>query len=51
MHEVSIIGNVLEQVLDSCELNNIKKVNSVVLQVGEFSCVESTSLTFIFKFL
>lgn len=51
MHEVSIIGNVLDQVLDICELNNIKKVNSVVLQVGEFSCANNTSLSFIFKIL
>jgi len=46
MHEISIISYVVEK---QCIKNNITKVSKVFLQIGEFSCIDNSSIDFIFK--
>jgi len=49
MHEVSIIQNVVEIVLDKAIENNLTKVNKVSLKVGELSGIALEALSFAFK--
>lgn len=51
MHEVSIISSVINMVLENCKNNNINKVEKIVLKIGEFSCVDNSSLLFAFESL
>lgn len=48
MHEVSIMGEVFDIIEDNVKSHNIKKVNKVVIDIGEFTCVEENSLRFSF---
>lgn len=48
MHEVSIMGEVFEIIEDNIKSHNIKKVNKVVIDIGEFTCVEESALRFSF---
>lgn len=49
MHEVSIMGEIFEIINENISTHNIKKVNKVVLKIGEFSCVEDSALKFAFQ--
>ena len=49
MHEVSIMGEIFEIINENVINHNIKKVNKVVLKIGEFSCVEDSALKFAFE--
>lgn len=49
MHEISIISYVIDMVEEQCIKNNITKVAKVILQIGEFSCIDNSSIDFIFK--
>lgn len=49
MHEVSIIQNVVEIVLEKAIENNFTKVNKVSLKIGELSGVLPEALNFAFK--
>ncbi|OOM82417.1 hydrogenase nickel incorporation protein HypA [Clostridium puniceum] len=49
MHEVSIIQNVVEIVLDKAIENNFTKVHKVSLKVGELSGIALDPLNFAFK--
>lgn len=51
MHELSIIDSVINMVLENCRENNINKVDRIVLKIGEFSCVDNSSLLFAFESL
>jgi hydrogenase nickel incorporation protein HypA/HybF len=48
MHEVSIMGEVFEIIEDNVVNHNIKKVNKVIIDIGEFTCVEESALRFSF---
>lgn len=48
MHEVSIMGDVFEIIEENVKNHNIKKVNKVVIDIGEFTCVEESALRFSF---
>lgn len=49
MHEVSIIQNVIEIVIDKAIENKFIKVSKVSLKIGELSGVMPESLNFAFK--
>lgn len=49
MHEVSVISEVLQIAFETALENNLKKIDKIVLQVGEFSCIENSSLQFAFE--
>ncbi|MBE6066471.1 MAG: hydrogenase maturation nickel metallochaperone HypA [Clostridium lundense] len=49
MHEVSVASEILEIVLENANESNIKKVDKIIIQVGEFTCIEESSLQFAFE--
>lgn len=49
MHEVSIMGEIFEIIQDNVIAYNLKKVDKVVLKIGEFTCVEEGALKFAFE--
>lgn len=49
VHEVSIMGEIFEIIKDNVKNYNLKKVNKVVLKIGEFTCVEESALRFAFE--
>ncbi|MBU3112790.1 hydrogenase maturation nickel metallochaperone HypA [Clostridium lacusfryxellense] len=49
MHEVSIIQNVVEIVLEKAAENKFTKVNKVSLKIGELAGVMTDSLNFAFE--
>lgn len=49
MHEVSVILEVLEIVEKDAKENNLKSIDKITLQVGEFTCIEESSLQFAFE--
>lgn len=51
MHEVSIMNDVINIVEESAQENNLKEVNNVYLNIGEFNFIENDSLFFIFDIL
>ncbi|MEG0132554.1 MAG: hydrogenase maturation nickel metallochaperone HypA [Clostridium sp.] len=51
MHEISIISSVIQMVEENSLKNNITKVSKVILQIGEFSCIEDSSMKFAFEAL
>lgn len=51
MHELSIVSSVISMVSENCINNNITKVEKIVLKIGEFSCVDNSSLRFAFESL
>lgn len=51
MHEVSIVKEISDIVILTAEKNNIKKVTKVLLEVGEFSCIQDEHLKFAFEII
>jgi hydrogenase nickel incorporation protein HypA/HybF len=49
VHEVSIMAGIFEIISDNVDEHKLKKVNRVVLQIGEFTCVEESALRFAFE--
>lgn len=49
MHEVSIMESTLKIVEDVAVVNNLKKVISITLMIGELSCVMEEALLFAFN--
>lgn len=49
MHEVSIMEGIFEIITDNVDEHKLKKVNKVMLQIGEFTCVEEGALRFAFE--
>lgn len=49
MHEVSIMGEIFEIIEDNVKSYNLKRVDKVVLKIGEFTCVEEGALRFAFE--
>lgn len=51
MHEVSIVYEVIETVKESSILNKINTVNKVFMKIGEFTCIDESSIKFAFEVL
>lgn len=51
MHEVSIVHDIIETIKESSRLNNINKVNKVFMKIGEFTCIDESSINFAFEVL
>lgn len=49
MHEVSVITEILEIVEKNAKENNLKSIDKITLQIGEFTCIEESSLRFAFE--
>ncbi|WP_186428848.1 hydrogenase maturation nickel metallochaperone HypA [Clostridium sp. BSD9I1] len=49
MHEVSVASEILQIVSENAKESNIKKVDKIILQVGEFTCIEDSLLQFAFE--
>lgn len=49
MHEMSTTQGVLEIIDENIKNYNLKKVNKVVLEIGEDSCIEENNLKFSFE--
>ena len=49
MHEITLCQRALELIEQQARANNAKRVTGVWLQVGAFSCVETSALTFCFE--
>ncbi|RDY23133.1 hydrogenase maturation nickel metallochaperone HypA [Romboutsia maritimum] len=51
MHEISIVYDTLQIANENGEKNNIKKIDKIFMKIGEFTCVEESSLKFAFESL
>lgn len=51
MHEISIINSAIDIVNESANKNNLKQVDTICLNIGEFNFIENDSLFFIFNIL
>lgn len=51
MHETSIIYDALEIAKESGKNNNLKKIDKIYMKIGEFTCVDESSLRFAFEAL
>ena len=49
MHEISIAGAIIDAVLDTAKKNNAKRVNEVLIEIGELTALNPEQLRFIFK--
>ncbi|WFD12261.1 hydrogenase maturation nickel metallochaperone HypA [Tepidibacter hydrothermalis] len=49
MHEVSIMGEIFDVIKENADNHNLKKVNKIVLKIGEFTCVQESALRFAFE--
>ena len=49
MHEVSIAEGIFDIVRENIQEYQLKKINRVVLKIGEFTCVEDHALRFAFE--
>ncbi|MBS0867142.1 hydrogenase maturation nickel metallochaperone HypA [Enterobacter ludwigii] len=49
MHEITLCQRAVELIEQQARANNAKRVTGVWLQVGAFSCVETSALTFCFE--
>jgi hydrogenase nickel incorporation protein HypA/HybF len=49
MHELSIASGIVEAVLDFAEANDVRKVLTVRMSIGELTCVEADQLKFCFE--
>jgi hydrogenase nickel incorporation protein HypA/HybF len=49
MHEISIAGAIVDAVLDAAKKNNAKKVNEVLIEIGELTALNPDQLKFIFQ--
>lgn len=49
MHEISIAGAIIDAVLDTARKNNAKRVNEVLIEIGELTALNPDQLRFIFK--
>ncbi|GIM27738.1 putative hydrogenase nickel incorporation protein HypA [Clostridium polyendosporum] len=49
MHEVSIMGDIFNIVNENIVNYKMKKVNKILLKVGEFTCVQEDALQFAFE--
>ena len=51
MHEVSIVYDVIQIVKESSKLNNISTVKKIFMKIGEFTCIDESSINFAFEVL
>ena len=51
MHEVSIVSDMLNIVYENVQLHNMKSINKIVIKVGEFTCINESSLRFAYECL
>lgn len=49
MHEVAVAIEILELANQIAQNHNLKKVNKIVVQIGEFTCIEENTLKFAFE--
>lgn len=49
MHEISIISEVLEMANENAKIYNIKRIEKIILKIGEFTCIEENTLRFAFN--
>lgn len=49
MHEISIAGAIIDAVLEAAKKNNARKVNEVLIEIGELTALNPDQLRFIFK--
>jgi hydrogenase nickel incorporation protein HypA/HybF len=51
MHEVSIAQSILNIIKETAEKSGAKKIIGVKLKIGEFSCINFSSLQFAFSLI
>ncbi len=51
MHEVSVISEVFEIINEYVNVYDLKRINKIVLKIGEFTCIEKSALRFAFEAL
>lgn len=49
MHEISVVSNMLDIIHENASENNIKTITKVVVDIGEFTCIEESSFRFSFE--
>ncbi|WP_425447354.1 hydrogenase maturation nickel metallochaperone HypA [Dethiothermospora halolimnae] len=49
MHEVSVMTEVFQIINENIKIHNLKRIDKVVLKIGSFTCIEESSLRFVFK--
>ena len=49
MHEISIAGAIIDAVLEAAKKNNARKVNEIIIEVGELTALNPDQLRFIFE--
>ncbi|WP_129597824.1 hydrogenase maturation nickel metallochaperone HypA [Anaerophilus nitritogenes] len=49
MHEVAVMTEVFEIINENIKIYNLKKIDQILLKIGEFTCVEEHALRFSFE--
>ncbi|TCO74628.1 hydrogenase maturation nickel metallochaperone HypA [Marinisporobacter balticus] len=49
MHEVSVVAELFEIIYENVNRYNLKRVDKIILRIGEFTCIEENGLRFAFE--